>query len=678
MIEAIKEIGKIRLGKMDEVKGSEILESLVDDPPNPKKEGTKLHIVILNYDTFDRKVEVDFEEIKEDETPGKYLWMGTLPGNEGQIYSTTTNLGYLLSQVIPNLKERLPKESSLSKGMNRVVNSLFYDLRLKGRYRFVLDIERLGLAETGYTEGLKKRVEDLKEKGAKDSDISGEVIKEVVLKVDEFISKKTLLKKKDIGLYTLKIDGKLIAQDEDYKNIVAREKIDSLFGEKKGVCSSCNQFKPITDRPEFARARSALGYYITDKVGFSSELSGDFTKSLTLCKDCYKGLLTGEVFIRNKLSSNIGGLNLYVIPRFIFSSGRPGQNQLEKWADYIRDSFNSAKSLTGLRKFEENLEGYKEFEDTKNSFIINILFFKSEKRGIKILRLIKDVPPTRLENLIRTANKIKDIGDRVLSESNQWYIDLQTIYFLIPLRSGKEIEHRKILELYDAIFSGKPVSYRFLIQQFVELAQVYRFKKVKVYNVTYNIKKPEDLKEEEWDRRFRESILRANLTLLYLKELRILKGGEGIMDYDSLDVDEGMREFVREMGYDEPKVAMFLLGCLIGKIGNAQYSPESSSKPILNKITYQGMNRNKLIRLLNEVFEKLTQYKSGGKPLLYYNEGLFAECKRLMDKNIGEPLSDQENVFYVLSGYAYATHQAIIMASQPKEAKPEEEVKANG
>ena len=154
-------------------------------------------------------------------------------------------------------------------------------------------------------------------------------------------------------------------------------------------------------------------------------------------------------------------------------------------------------------------------------------------------------------------------------------------------------------------------------------------------------------------------------------------GGED-MDYDNLQLDVGIKNFLKEMGYNEAKIAMFLLGYLIGEIGNAQYSPESPSKPILGKITFQGMNRNKIIRLLNEVFEKLTQYKSRGKPLLTYNEGIFAECKRLLDKNINKPLSDQENVFYVLSGYAYATHQAIKNASQKKEAQTIEEVKENG
>jgi len=80
------------------------------------------------------------------------------------------------------------------------------------------------------------------------------------------------------------------------------------------------------------------------------------------------------------------------------------------------------------------------------------------------------------------------------------------------------------------------------------------------------------------------------------------------------------------------------------------------------------MNKGKLKRLVNEVFEKLIEYKL----LSFNNEKKFAECKRLMDKQIDHwPLSDQDSVFYVLSGYAYSTHKAI-KAGKTKEDKKKE------
>ena len=64
----------------------------------------------------------------------------------------------------------------------------------------------------------------------------------------------------------------------------------------------------------------------------------------------------------------------------------------------------------------------------------------------------------------------------------------------------------------------------------------------------------------------------------------------------------------------------------------------------------------KLKLLTSEIFEKLNQYKV----LSYNNEAIFAAYKRLLDKNInGWNLTDQENVFYILSGYAYNTYKRM-------------------
>jgi CRISPR-associated protein Csh1 len=113
---------------------------------------------------------------------------------------------------------------------------------------------------------------------------------------------------------------------------------------------------------------------------------------------------------------------------------------------------------------------------------------------------------------------------------------------------------------------------------------------------------------------------------------------------------------------------LFLLGVLIGRIGS---TPEQrgSGKPILNKVHFQGMDRLKVMRLANEVYEKLRQYK-----IADYYEGLYAAMKAHLDRALGELGSPQENVYWVLSGYAYATWGAI-RAGQLKR-QPEGEVEA--
>lgn len=73
MIEAIKEIGEVILKNVTNVVPTKILDSLTLDDLSPEVEGKRQHLVIINYDIFKKKIEIDFEEIKED-TSLKYLW----------------------------------------------------------------------------------------------------------------------------------------------------------------------------------------------------------------------------------------------------------------------------------------------------------------------------------------------------------------------------------------------------------------------------------------------------------------------------------------------------------------------------------------------------------------------------------------------------------------------------
>jgi CRISPR-associated protein Csh1 len=598
-------------------------------------------------------------------------------------------MSYLLSQTIPNLVAITLENNPLNKLLRLVLKEMFADLKFSGRGRYLLDWKKVNILgeklqvfdnsddslklKKGYEEYVKlseipeKEQDDKKkkEKTEKGKDLSKGLIKAIESKIWESIKTKKQLTKKEVSLFTLKINDKLMIDDEEYREIIIKEKIDSLFEQdKKKTCSCCNERKPFTDSPKFAKAKSALGCYITDKIGFSSELSGEFSKNFILCKDCYKEVLVGEVFVRNNLRSYIGGLDLYIIPKFLFPIEFSSE-KMSRWAEYIQGTFNSAKYLQGLRMFEDKLEEYRDFEAAKNNFILNLLFWrKGTGAETRVLRLIKDVPPTRLDTLRKTASAIKDKGDILLGNSDQWVIDLQNIYYLIPLKKTQnDIEYRKILSLYDAIFAGKPVSYSFLISQFVELAQIYKFKITKSYHITA---KADNWDEEKWNKELINSILRDNLFLLYLRRLNLLKVGGENMDYNSLQLNEQIKNFLKELGYDEPKIALFLLGYLIGEIGNAQSRlTESRTKPILNKITFEGMNSNKLIRLTNEVFEKLNQYKVFSKkdktrvPLLVFYGGVFAEYKSLIDKQIKNwDFPDHESVFYVLSGFAYATHKA--------------------
>ena len=406
-------------------------------------------------------------------------------------------------------------------------------------------------------------------------------------------------------------------------------------------------------------AKLDFKYYIKDKLSFSSYFRSDFSRSFSFCKSCYMRLSAGESFIQNNLKTNIGALSAFVIPKFLFDVEMTAEG-FRRLAENAMLHFNTVKSFKGINDFYGKLKEYIENEAEQNTFILNILFYKRHQSEMKVLKLIKDVPPARLTELIVNTNEVGALGRTLIRESPLWDIDLGKIYYLTPVKTsgrGDPTTYKELLELYSAIFSGGSVSYSAMIRQFVEVIRIYRFEKFGAYNIG----RPNNPISG-----MTAAVMQSNLLLVYLKRLRLLKGVSKMpqTDVKSLDLgDERMEEFLSKIGYNDPQTALFLLGRLIAEVGRQQRGKE----PILEKINYQGMDAKRLLRLTNEVFEKLKQYK-----VLKYNKSIFAACKSLLDKDIQNwQLDDQENVFYILSGYSYRGQRAATTSETAEEEENE-------
>jgi CRISPR-associated protein Csh1 len=203
----------------------------------------------------------------------------------------------------------------------------------------------------------------------------------------------------------------------------------------------------------------------------------------------------------------------------------------------------------------------------------------------------------------------------------------------------------------DALLTGRPLQLRLLIREFLETACVHYFER---YGAYVQGSPRED--RQEVDRELVVFLLQSQLLLLYLKELGQLEsftqGGE-LMEVEEKALDDKLRAYLEELRLNRGQRALFLLGYLIGRIG-ATREQHKSGKPILNKVHFQGMDRGKVMRLANEVYEKLRQYK-----IAEYNEAVYATMKALLDREHTTLNSPQENTYWLLSGYAYATWQAI-------------------
>lgn len=710
MIEAIKEIGEYAL-KNNELNQDNFLNNICIKLPkeksikrNDETRQFQQFVVFLNFDIKDKKIKIDREEVNCENVKGdsgkEYLWVGNFLGNKPKVNITSDTLKYILTMTLPEIKNRVDKvEGQFKENLEEVISIFFnekknkdYSIRPETFDFFDKKLEEIKesgnqikakLKEINTEKEAEEQIKKLKElwkDGTGDTleiDNKGdlkEVKQKIQYKCDELLNEiEDKLKEKykvvgkltydllesmnlssdNISIYTIKINDNLVCQTKEYKNMLYYEKICCLFDERnknyknnlnsQGVCSICSDDASTKKQTTSNTTNLEFKFYMTDKIGFSFGLDKTFKKNLNLCKDCYQYLMIGERFIRNNLKTRIGGLDVYIIPQFAFKDPKM---DIEEFSDYVSSHTNSITKNIG--KFEDKLEEYAKYD--KNIFAINYLFYHQPPGSseFKVLKLIKDIPPTRLYFIRKKEEDLINLIDEKYAEMDKFKICLDTIWGCIPLKQEKKEKGfyqgvSRYLDVLDAIFSNGKIDYCSLINQFIEVIRIIKFERV-----GYNIRtKEEDLADK---------ILQLNFLLLFFKKLNILNITNKMENVNDHETDELIPPEILsywedvEIYEDKCKRALFLLGYLIGEIGYKQDKKDIKNRPILNKITFQGMDVEKLKRLSNDIFEKLRQYD-----VRKYNEEIHSAFKKLFEEHINNwNLSNQENVFYVLSGYAFS------------------------
>ena len=649
MLEAIALIGRT-LGS-----GNDPVKDLIKQVKKPPKIET-VYLVKLNFQTGGAQpaLAVELQEI-DDRALARYRWVGNAVGNRPQIYLTTDQLRYLVGQAPRNLLARLQEAglegSSLYRRLSTLINTFFRKLPDGS---LVLDPQRVGVTTADVLGEAWEEHADKK---------LGERVKEVTKAATKAIEKWALgqlgLKAQEAALWTVLYGGESLVADQDYDLILLRSKEAAVAEGETGVCSICGaQDRPVTYN--FVQL-DFLKYYITDKIGAASGVTEEgFARNFQACRDCFRGLMVAERFVQEKLSLNVGRLPFLVLPAFLREPDL-SRRDLEDWAERLKtrvgaltDISGWIRTLTGLERFEDELKELLEDVPYENIALLNFVFYQKSKSEFRVLLLIKDVSPSRITTLLRESHRLNDKARGLLGD-DRWWLDLYTIYRLIPI-SERQAGYKKLLHIYHALLTAEPLDRLFLIREFVALVRIYQTGNYAGTNVL-----PPKAGDAElaWTRR----VMQANLFLKLLAEENLLRGGVNLKESLSLAAEplpEEMRDYLATMAYGGPETALFLLGYLMNQVGYSQEKRGYESKPVLEKINYAGMPWPKTVRLANLLMDQLRQHD-----ILKYNEGLFAVMKKFFDAHRPGvhsdqwPLSPEENVFYILSGYAYGTRMAL-------------------
>lgn len=473
------------------------------------------------------------------------------------------------------------------------------------------------------------------------SDVEHIKLDKVKAEIEEYKNSKK--DKYNIGLFTIgvKKNGKVIhlALENFYAEFI---KWYIKYPDKptEGSCHICGKSPDVFVDPAF-ESGSLLKIYNIDKKGFISGISNDYSqkgKTFALCPDCRLYLIIGNKYINNKLTFQIdGSINVYVIPKISFTEYK--QEYIDRISDVI-SGITFYEGFENLNKIGLNIE-----ELFAEWYSFTIIFGSKEQASFNLEYFIQEVPITNISIIYQSINEIKEEACKFWNnESKQWDLTLTGIARLYPLRKiGSEVEKGPLIELLASIFQLDQYSLNKLLETAVLLAKVHRYELYNLYKIQQN----------EKDRALAHNMVKFNYLILLLKRLGMITMTK-VSENVSVD-DERISKWIETMGYNTLQTGLFMLGYLISQIGNAQYQRDDTKKSILDKLDFKGMKKERILMLVNELPHHLRNYR-----ILGYNEKYYYTTMESLNKSIDKLDNNPiENLFYILSGYAFGTYSAI-------------------
>ena len=619
LIDGIMDIGRKLAGKsVDDFLKSKIIAE------------NREFLIKVNFDTIKEVIQIIPEKYTQKDAEEHY-WVGNNKGTKPQTRLTTSNLSYLLTQSIGNLYDCI-EDGDLKRIIANILQKFGTEIKIGKNKKRIIDIAFL------------ENIDKPKIQGWKNLDFSKRENKNQLKQLlDNYISEFLAIPKKQMNkiLYTAYYNNRKLADFPEYKNFLYSEFLgDSFKDTHQGTCHACNKVGEVTK--DFTKFE--LKFFINQKISFASELDREgFLKNYTLCKDCFNAFSAGERFVKDHLSTKLARTTCYIIPEFYDPTlmSIPGSG-LKKLAEIY------VKSVEALDRNEKWMEYRKELSDLLNtdSFALNFVFVEVSNNAVKIKKMIQEIPPSRFLKLFRVRNNIAEKFEKVFkqTEVEKLIIDFTKIFYLFPVRKDQT---KNILEIYDALLSGKKIKETSLIKDFMEIVRMHKFDNYQPYYHSH-AKNP--------DIAIVEHLVLSNEFLVMLQDLEIIEEGGGVVNINEIEnLDEDLANYIKMMNFDNQKAGLFLFGVIIASIASEQYKIDQK-KPILDKLNYQGMPLLKVKSLANELFDKMRQYKV----LNFYTEQIYSLAKQLFDmEEKSWKTTPQENVYYILSGYAYKTKKTI-------------------
>lgn len=344
----------------------------------------------------------------------------------------------------------------------------------------------------------------------------------------------------------------------------------------------------------------------------------------------------------------IANLDHVIVPQFMQNS----KVDLEMALEGIHKKSDLLFNISRLDDFSNNVQD--EIQD--EVFWINFIAFESDGNFFKSTEIIKDVSSFHFSKLLKAFNdinwefrearfidwyKIMTEYDYEAKERLPRNLNFNSVFKIIPLRKDKE-KKNKALDLFKTILENRKVNSEILYDCFVELILCHYYRRYGSYT---NV---QQYSSDYFYFAIRDSVFKYHAFIQFLKKLNLID-----MEDSQTNPTEGkpenkyeqaIQEFFTKMSLNTDQKAMFYLGRMLNAV---EYIQKGKTKTVIQKVNFNGMDKENIQRLRISLIEKAKQYNSMGKVIFTDNE-----FGKHFNFN-GWTLNPQEAVFFLLTGYSF-------------------------
>ncbi|HMQ60529.1 MAG TPA: TM1802 family CRISPR-associated protein [Flavilitoribacter sp.] len=399
------------------------------------------------------------------------------------------------------------------------------------------------------------------------------------------------------------------------------------------LCYATGEMLPDVKEAEFSGRYNINKYFQNTTLNYVSDFDKNkLGQNYQVSEEAIKNLDRGADYLLKQMTCEIADIRHVIIPQF-FNQDTFNIKLLNPIGRNVELLFKFQKLAT-VENFLDN------FADIDDIYWISFLGIDSDGNYFKAGNLIKDVPSFHFNAI---SNAFKE-AERLFAPwlgGSKTSLNFYSIYKAIPIRKDK-VKVNHALKLFAAVLEQRKVENAHIFRHFCELILCHWFGRTRSYtNIT-----PTD----KFDFAAKDAVFTYHAFLKVLENLDLLKEKQFIMETENMPKQnpaERVDLFFATMGYTLEQRALFYLGRVLSKVAYEQTGVRKHKKNALDKLNYNGMDKQAIFRFANELFEAGRHYDI--TEYIKWDWGRFSELFDYNDWKMGS----QEALFFILTGYTF-------------------------